>query len=175
MKSAFRTWEISGIFFIFLLGSLFHFTFEWFGENSIAGAFFPVNESVWEHLKLVYYPGLLLLIMEFLFLPDIRTKGFFLGKSLALYAMCAVILGGFYFYTLFFEDSLVADISLNFAAVVIGQLISYNVTVKARASKSINFLSIIAIIALGAYFVYATYFPPHIEMFRDSQTGSYGI
>ena len=38
------------------LGVLFHFMYEWTGENAIAGLFFPINESTWEHLKLIFFP-----------------------------------------------------------------------------------------------------------------------
>ena len=40
------------------LGVLFHFMYEWTGENAIAGLFFPINESTWEHMKLVFFPML---------------------------------------------------------------------------------------------------------------------
>ena len=46
------TWEIIGTFFIIIAGSLLHFVYEWTGYSDIMGLFTPVNESVWEHLKL---------------------------------------------------------------------------------------------------------------------------
>jgi hypothetical protein len=45
------TWELCGIVFVFLLGALLHFVFEWSGESKIVGAMASVNESVWEHFK----------------------------------------------------------------------------------------------------------------------------
>ena len=39
---------------ISILGTIGHFLFEWTGENAIVGLFFPVNESTWEHLKLLF-------------------------------------------------------------------------------------------------------------------------
>ena len=39
-----------------LLGVFLHFAFNLFGQNSIVGLFAPVNESVWEHLKLIFVP-----------------------------------------------------------------------------------------------------------------------
>ena len=45
-------YELVGMVFIILLGSMSHFTFELSGFNPIVGAFSAVNESVWEHLKL---------------------------------------------------------------------------------------------------------------------------
>ena len=42
-----------------VLGTLFHFVYGFTGENRIVGYFFPINESTWEHMKLVYFPMLL--------------------------------------------------------------------------------------------------------------------
>ncbi len=39
-----------------------HELYEWTGEKLAIGLFAPVNESVWEHLKLAFYPVILLMI-----------------------------------------------------------------------------------------------------------------
>ena len=45
-------------FFRFLvtcaLGVLFHFVYDWTGENAVVGLFTPINESTWERLKLLF-------------------------------------------------------------------------------------------------------------------------
>jgi len=46
------------------LGTLFHFTYSWTNENMLAGFIFPVNESIWEHLKLIFYPALIYFTTE---------------------------------------------------------------------------------------------------------------
>lgn len=53
-------------FFISILGVLLHFTYEWSNDNPAVGLFSAVNESTWEHLKLIFFPMLLLTMMEFL-------------------------------------------------------------------------------------------------------------
>ena len=60
-----KLWTISGTVAIILLGTVLHYFYPWFGENRILGAFVPVNESVWEHLKLGYWGLLLFSIPEF--------------------------------------------------------------------------------------------------------------
>lgn len=42
-----------------IIGTLLHFVYEWSGNNFIVGLFAPVNESVWEHLKLILLPATL--------------------------------------------------------------------------------------------------------------------
>ena len=51
-----RLWNIAGAAFALVAGTLLHFVYEWFGGNvwAVIGA---VNESTWEHLKLLYFPG----------------------------------------------------------------------------------------------------------------------
>lgn len=55
-------------FFRFLvtcaLGVLFHFVYDWTGENAVVGLFTPINESTWEHLKLLFFPMVLVAIIE---------------------------------------------------------------------------------------------------------------
>ena len=58
--SVFRTRLLTGMLLVAVLGSLFHFVYDWTGQSWLAGLFFPVNESVWEHLKLVFWPMVLL-------------------------------------------------------------------------------------------------------------------
>ena len=48
-----------GIVFSVIVGTLAHFVYEWTGKNSIAAIFFPIDESVWEHVKLLFFPTLL--------------------------------------------------------------------------------------------------------------------
>ena len=57
-------YEVVGTLFIIFLGSAFHFTYELSGRVAVIGAFSAVNESVWEHLKLPFWPSLLWMLIE---------------------------------------------------------------------------------------------------------------
>ena len=46
---------VAGIPFILMFGGLTHFAFAWLGKTNWAAPFVPVNESVWEHLKMSYW------------------------------------------------------------------------------------------------------------------------
>ena len=50
---------IAGAVFVLIAGTLAHFVYDWSGQNRIVGWFFPVNESTWEHMKLIFFPMLL--------------------------------------------------------------------------------------------------------------------
>ena len=70
--------------FISVLGTLLHFTYDWFGNNPIIGVFSAVNESTWEHLKLLFFPTLIVTIIGAIYykgrIPNYvcaRLKGLF--------------------------------------------------------------------------------------------------
>ena len=57
-------YQIFSTIFAIILGTILHFTFEWFGNNAFVGAFSSINESTWEHLKLAFYPMLITAIIR---------------------------------------------------------------------------------------------------------------
>ena len=62
-----------GMIVVAFLGTLFHFVYDWSGQNTIVGFLFPTNESTWEHMNLVYLPMLILTIL-FYCMYDIKNK-----------------------------------------------------------------------------------------------------
>lgn len=65
MRKSVPTWQMVGFIFTGVLGTLLHFLFEWTGENIIAALFSAVNESIWEHTKLLFYPMVLFALAEY--------------------------------------------------------------------------------------------------------------
>ena len=53
-----NSYLLTGILFVLITGTLAHFVYEWSGNNFILGFFFPVNESIREHMKLCFFPML---------------------------------------------------------------------------------------------------------------------
>lgn len=45
--------------FVAIMGTLGHFMYEWTGNNRYVGLLVSVNESTWEHMKLLFFPMLL--------------------------------------------------------------------------------------------------------------------
>lgn len=54
-----KLYTVIGILFVIIFGTLLHFVYQWTGKNFLAGFVSPVNESVWEHMKLAFFPMLL--------------------------------------------------------------------------------------------------------------------
>ncbi len=61
---------IVGFILVSILGTLFHYLYKWTGENLIIGLFTPTNESTFEHMKLLFFPGILYLPIASYFLKD---------------------------------------------------------------------------------------------------------
>lgn len=54
-----KRYTIIGIIFVLITGTIAHFLYDWTGNNHIAGFFAPINESIWEHMKLLFFPMLI--------------------------------------------------------------------------------------------------------------------
>ena len=124
-KKGILKWELSGIVFVFLLGALLHFLFEWSGESKFVGAFASVNESVWEHFKQGFWPMCLYAAIEYRFLRG-RVNNFLTAKAVAVYIIPIITGLVFYGYTAIIgEEILIVDILIFLLAIVVGQLTSY--------------------------------------------------
>lgn len=84
--------------FVVLLGVLLHFAYELSGENPIVGLFAPVNESIWEHLKLLFTPMLLLTLWD-LFMAYRKSPNFFPARTTGIIAGLLFIIVVFYTVT----------------------------------------------------------------------------
>lgn len=161
------------IVFVAILGTLLHFTFKWSNNNWLVGAFSAVNESTWEHLKLLFFPMLITTILGY----------FYIGKDLSVF-LCARVFGIIssilftiiFFYT--YSGILGTNISfLNittfYIAVIIGEYISYRVMFSNFDCN--NSRAIISLALLFFCFIFFTYFPPKIGLFKAPSTNKYGI
>ena len=167
-------YEFAGMFFIIILGSMLHFTFELSGNQPVVGFFSAVNESVWEHLKLGFWPALFYLIFEYRYLYK-RTNNFFFAKAICICAIMLIIPTIFYSYTIFIEGNFIIDISSFIFAIIIGQLFSYKLLTFRELSDRLSLVSLVALVILAIAFVVFTFYPPQIALFQDPITGEYGI
>ena len=170
-----RKRELIGIAVISSLGALLHFAFEWSGELQPIGVFAAVNESVFEHLKLTYWPALFYAAVEYSPLKK-SANNFIIAKTAGLYVMPAAIMALFYSYTAITgSENLIADIAIFVGAVALGQLASYKILIRERLSPSLHRAALAGLISLGIIYAVFTFYPPHLPIFLDPVTGSYGI
>ncbi len=176
-KLSLKKWLYISIPILFAIGSCFHFLFELSGKNPAVGAIAAVNESVWEHSKMLLLP-----IMGWWFIFYL-TKGkkygidprrWFSGMLVSVAAAILTTFLVFYFYTgAFGGECLVVDILLLLLSDAVGQLLGYHVY---NYGKGIS-ISLTAAAALLLVVIYLawTFNPPHLPLFLDEASGKYGI
>ena len=95
--------------FVCILGTLMHFFYEWSGDLTIIGILCPVNESVWEHLKLIFYPFIFWEIAEYFIFND-HTPLAFSKLCGALCGMTATLAVHYIYTGASGKESMAADI-----------------------------------------------------------------
>ncbi len=178
MNTKLLAWEISGFFFIGLVGAGLHYTFELSGFSAPMALISSVNESTWEHLKMVFWPGLLFALVEYTYVRDV-VHNYWFAKAVGLFTMPAVIALGWYAYTPFTGTSVFQlDLVLFYVAVLAGQFLSYKLLTTPPLGARTLRIGIIGIFLMLAAFSLFTYFPPKIFLFEHLDlldTGQYGI
>ena len=174
MKSSIRLSQLLGFAVTALGGTLLHFLYDWLGQASWIAPFSGVNESTWEHMKLLFWPMFLFAIVQSFFFKDredfwcIKLRGIVLG----------LILIPVIFYT---YNGVIGKSPdwINIAIFFISAAISYicegrlfhSENLRCRSPKPA--LGVLCVIAL--LFVVFTFATPEIGIFKDPLTGTYGI
>lgn len=171
-----KDWQILGALVTLVLGSLLHFTYDWSGESPIIGLFSPVNESVWEHLKLLATPMLLFALVEW-FTYGKSHPGFLPVRVLSIWLGMGVIVLLFYLYTAILgKNFLPADVAIFIIAVFIAYFFSNRLlAASALSSKSAFLLGLVLLLLLVVVLAVFTFAPPHWNLFLDPVTNTYGI
>ena len=176
-----RLWTGVSAVITALAGTLLHFTYQWFGGR-VWAYLSPVNESTWEHLKLIFFPLLLMAAVEYVFFGR-KIPAFALAKlASALAGMLAIVVIFYTYSGVLGYNFLAADIITFFLGVAAAYAVSYVILEKSRGSGMFSgdmaFVSTCALAGLAALvllFLIFTYAPPHIAMFKDPVTGYYGL
>lgn len=161
-----KKYAVIGVFFVLVLGTLSHFLYEWTGNNPIAGLFTPVSESVWEHMKLLFFPMLLYsIVMVCRFknaYPCIFASfcpGILLGTSLipVLFYIYTAILG----HNVFF-----LDISVFLLSTAAAFFTAYKLTLSCKAQPYRRLLYIFLCICILCFILFTCH-PPGAAIFDN--------
>ncbi len=165
MKYSLKKTELICCIIAAILGTIFHFVYKWSGENPVAGLFFPVNESTWEHPKLVSLPSLLRSICGYFTLQTKYTTVISVTLLPALTGMDPP-LAPFYTYTgVYGKNSDVMNILIYFAAMAAAYRFSYQMLRKHKLCSMSARVCYVGFMVLVLLFVVFTIFPPPIGLF----------
>ena len=148
-----------------VIGIISHFVYDWTGGGFLVGLFFPVNESTWEHMKLVFFPMFL-----FAQVAGKRVESRYPCIYNAMYT--GILVGLALIPTLFYTYSGIlgfhvawANIGVYILSMLAAYVVVYRVAVNCK-NKNVKVLRIIMYVLLVAFMVFTVY-PPEIELFRE--------
>lgn len=174
MKRTVWIWELFGFAAVSLGGTLLHFLYEWLNKPLWIAVFSGVNESTFEHMKLLFWPMLIYTIAESFFFRAydsficIKLRGTLLG----------LILIPIMFYT---YNGVIGrspdwiNIAIFFVAAGAAFIYETKALTKDTAQCRSKRLAIGVFCLLGVAFAIFTFRTPTLEIFRDPVTSSYGI
>ncbi len=174
MKRQIGLWQLMGFAVTSLGGTILHFLYEWLGEAVWIAPLSGVNESTWEHMKLLFWPTFIFAIVQSFFFKE--RKEFWCVK------LRGILLGLILIPILFYTYNGVIGKSpdwLNIAIFFLSAAIAYIYEARqfkngTTACKSQKF-AIVFLCTIAVLFVVFTFRAPEIGIFRDPLTGAYGI
>ncbi len=173
MKQNLFLWQFVGFAVSVALGTLLHFLFEWTGIPFFA-TISAVNESTWEHMKILFFPMLIFAIGQYYYFRG-DYKGFWWIKLFG--TLVAVLCIPLFFYTYngaFGKTPDWLNIIFFFVSAFLGYLLEYHLFFN-NFNPKFRFLAIILLIFIAIAFIVFTYYPLKLPLFKDPLTELYGI
>ena len=176
MQKRLLRWELIGFAFTGAVGTLLHFVYEWTGGNPLIAAFCAVNESTWEHMKLLAMPWVIWSLVEAVALRS-SSQSVLMARALGLLAGLVTVPTVYYTYTgALGVSSMIVDVVLFQAAVLLGALVSWRVLAKNKLTGPIwGAVGLLLLLGVAALFVWWTYAPPVLPIFIDPTNGTVGL
>ena len=174
MKRSIGLWQLWGFAVSALGGTLLHFLYDWLGGAVWVAPFSGVNESTWEHMKLLFWPMLLFAVVQSFFFRErenfwcIKLRGTLLG----------LVLIPILFYTYNGVIGPSPDF-INIAIFFVAAAVAYLCEARLFQADSVRCrrprLALTLLLVIAASFVVFSFKTPEIGIFKDPLTGTYGI
>lgn len=176
MRKRLFYWELAGFLFTGALGTLLHFVYGWSGGSVLTAAFSAVNESTWEHMKILFFPLFLFSVVQICVLGK-TYPNFLAVRAVSTLAGLLLIPVLFYTYTGALGFHVMwADVAVFFLADLGAFALDLRLLRRGRfAEPWQQVLGLIALWALAFWFVWGTFRPLPIALWRDPMTGGSGI
>jgi hypothetical protein len=174
MKQRSVLWQWAGFAVATFGGTILHFLYDWTGWSILVSPFSSVNESTWEHMKLLFWPLLLFALIQRLFFRD--RENYWCVKLAEILLGLALIPVLFYTYNgVFGKSPDWINIAIFYISAALVFLFEWWAFKKDRLQCRHLWFALAVTCLLGVLFVAYTFAPPQIPLFRDPLTGTYGI
>ncbi len=174
MKRTVWIWQLVGFAITSIGGTLLHFLYEWSEKAVWIAPFSGVNESTWEHMKLLFWPMFIFAIVQSFFFGE--YKNFWCVKLRG--SLLGLVLIPLLFYTYNGVIGRSPD-WINIAIFFISAAIVYVYETKELSSQNLPCrspkLAFAVLCVIAVLFVAFTFWTPEIGIFKDPLTGAYGI
>ena len=174
MKQRSVLWQWAGFALVTFGGTILHFLYDWTGGSILISPFSGVNESTWEHMKLLFWPLFLFSLVQWLFFRD--QKNYWCVKLAAILLGLLLIPVLFYTYNgVFGKSPDWINIAIFYISAAFVFLFEWWAFKKDRLPCGYPWLAFAALCMIGVLFVVFTFAPPQIPLFQDPLTRTYGI
>ena len=174
MKQRSILWQWAGFALATLGGTILHFLYDWTGGSIMVSPFSGVNESTWEHMKLLFWPLFLFALIQWLFFRE--QENYWCVKLAEILLGLLLIPVLFYTYNgVFGKSPDWINIAIFYISAAFVFLFEWWVFKKDWLQCRYPRLAFVAICLIGILFVVFTFAPPQIPLFRDPLSGNYGI
>ena len=174
MKKRIIRWQIAGFIAASIFGTLLHYLYDWLQEATWIAPFSGVNESTWEHMKLLFWAMLAFSIIQSRFFSErrdfwcVKLRGILLGITLI-----PII---FYTYNgVIGKSPDWLNISIFFICAAISYIYETRLFISDKIICKTQKSSIMILCLIALLFIVFTFITPEIGIFRDPLTGKYGI
>ena len=174
MKQTSSLWQLAGFTLSTLAGTLLHFLYDWTDGSILIAPFSGVNESTWEHMKLLFWPLFLFALVQRLFFK--KQKNYWCVKLAEVLLGLVLIPALFYTYNgVFGRSPDWINIAIFYVSALLVFLFEWWMFKQDWLQCKHPRISIVVICLIGMLFVVFTFTPPQIPLFQDPLTGTYGI
>lgn len=175
MKKNLFVWQIAGFVFTCILGTLLHFLYDWTNSNVLAALISGVNESTWEHMKLMFYPMAIFSIIQYKFIGS-DYHNYWFAKLCGLLLSLVLIPVFYYTYTgVFGVNADWFNITIFFLSAALAYFAEYQLFKSGKGFDINTKTAILILAAISLLFTANTFSPPKIPLFQDPITKLYGI
>ena len=171
MKKDLFLWNFGGFVFTSVAGTLLHFLYDW-TKSILAAPFSAVNESTWEHMKLLFFPMFIFALIQSYFFREFGN--FWCIKLIGI--LTGLILIPVLFYTIngiFGKTPDFINIGIFFIAAATVFIIEACLLKSYHCCNSPH-IPFLIICFIGLLFIIFTFMTPHIPLFQDPVTNTYG-
>ena len=174
MKQRSILWQAAGFAAVTFGGTILHFLYDWTGGSILVSPFSGVNESTWEHMKLLFWPLFLFALVQRLFFKDQENYWCIKLTEILLGLLLIPVL--FYTYNgVFGKSPDWINIAIFYISAAFVFLFEWQAFKRDLLQYRYPRLAFAVICLLGVLFVVFTFAPPQIPLFRDPISGNYGI